>query len=68
MAPPIASSARKEIAPMAVWEMRWLEKAPGRFRGKAQGVVLQSLVGDPLIVLAPDGHDALACGHPLISA
>ena len=43
-------------------------KAPGRLGGETQGVVFQCLVGDPLIVFAPNRHDALACGHPLLSA
>src|SRR5713101_2762848 len=47
MVPPIASSARNEIAPSAVL-------APRALGREAQRVVFQRLVGNPLIILAPD--------------
>ena len=37
--------------------------APRRLGGEAQREVLQRLVGDPSVVVAPDGQDALASGH-----
>ncbi len=45
------------------------EKAAARaLRGEAEGVVLKGLVGDPLIVLAPNTVDPLPpCHHSLLT-
>ncbi len=67
MVPPIASSARNEIAPSAVLATRAGRPAPRALGGEAQRVVFQRLVGNPLIILAPDAVYPLPPCHVLFS-
>ena len=62
MVPPMASSARNEIAPIAVLATR-ARPSPRALGGEAQRIVFQRLVGNPLIILAPDAVNPLPPCH-----
>ncbi len=38
-------------------------KLPGALGGETQRIIFQRLVGDPAVIFAPDGDDALPCRH-----
>ena len=59
----MASSARNEMAPMRRLRHARRGPAPRALGGEAQREIFQRLVGDPAVVVAPDGQDALASGH-----
>lgn len=42
-------------------------KLPGALGGEAQRIIFQRLVGDPAVIFAPDGDDALPCGHAYLA-
>ena len=61
--PPMASSARKEIAPIAVFATRKEDHFRALCAVKTEGVIFQRLVCDPFVVLASDPDDPLLRSH-----